>query len=158
MKLLEKDDAGSLWMLSSRERGLLITLFTHPMAPRQPARMSRNSEALEELCQADLAGELEDHGQQIRARLVEVVVDAEEADSADDEGHEWVMSLTQEDGEAFLQALNELRLRAWEQLGKPNPPEVPEDLSEDSPDVLPWWTLGIASRFQSKILSAIDPE
>ena len=115
-------------------------------------------EFLEEQCQADLAGELEDHSQQIRARLVEVVVDAEQADSADDEGHEWVMSLTREDGEAFLQALNELRLRAWEQLGKPNPPEVPEDLSEDSPDVLHWWTLGIASRFQSKILSAIDPE
>ena len=65
----------------------------------------------------------------------------------------WILRLTPEDREFLLQALNELRLGAWEQLGRPDPPEVPDDLPPTSPDILHWWSLEISSRFQSRLLS-----
>jgi hypothetical protein len=65
----------------------------------------------------------------------------------------WILRLTPEDRESFLQALNELRLGAWEQLGRPDPPEVPADLPLNSPNTLHWWNLEIASRFQGRLIS-----
>lgn len=65
----------------------------------------------------------------------------------------WILRLTPEDRESCLQALNELRLGAWEQLGRPDPPEVPDDQALDSPNILHWWTLEIASRFQGRLIS-----
>jgi hypothetical protein len=65
----------------------------------------------------------------------------------------WILRLTSEDRESFLQALNELRLGAWEQLGRPDPPEVPADLPLNSPNTVHWWNLEITSRFQGRLIS-----
>lgn len=158
MKLHLQDEEGASWLLSPGERNLLLTLFSRPTEPRQPARLSRDSEALEARCQADLAGELEQHRVALRSRLVALLRAARPFGSAEGEGAGWLLRLTVEDREGFLQALNELRLGAWEQLGRPDPPEVPPDLADNAPDILHWWTLEIASRFQGRLLSAVDPE
>lgn len=159
MRVHERDDEATSWFLSSRERNLLFTLFSRPTEPRERVRLSRTSEALEEQCQSDLAGELETHRAEVRSRLVMLLGVAVSAQTTtqtptgprEDSG--WILRLTPEDREFLLQALNELRLGAWEQLGRPDPPEVPDDLPPTSPDILHWWSLEISSRFQSRLLS-----
>ena len=159
MRLHASDDEGTSWFLTPGERKLLLTLFSRPIDPRHPPRLSRTSEALEEQCQSDLAGELEKHRAEVRSRLVVLLGVAVSAQTTiqtptgprEDSG--WILRLTSEDRESCLQALNELRLGAWEQLGRPDPPEVPDDLAPDSPNILHWWTLEIASRFQGRLIS-----
>jgi len=159
VRLHASDDEGTSWFLSPGERNLLLTLFSRLIDPRQPAQLSRTSEALEELCQSDLAGELEKNRAAVRSRLVVLLGVAVSAQTTiqtptgprEDAG--WILRLTLEDRESFLQALNDMRLGAWEQLGRPDPPEVPDDLAPDSPNILHWWTLEIASRFQGRLLS-----
>ncbi len=164
MRLHERNDEATSWFLASGERNLLLTLFSRPTEPRQRVQLSRTSEALEEQCQSDLAGELETHRAEVRSRLVMLLgvaspiqMTIQTATGArEDSG--WILRLTPEDREFFLQALNELRLGAWEQLGRPNPPEVPDDLAPTSPDILHWWNLEISSRFQGRLLSEEFPE
>jgi hypothetical protein len=164
MRLHERNDEATSWFLASGERNLLLTLFSRPTEPRQRVQLSRTSEALEEQCQSDLAGELETHRAEVRSRLVMLLVVASPIQmtiqtatgAREDSG--WILRLTPEDREFFLQALNELRLGAWEQLGRPNPPEVPDDLAPTSPDILHWWNLEISSRFQGRLLSEAFPE
>ena len=159
MRLHASDDEGTSWFLSPGERNLLLTLFSRLIDPRQPAQLSSTSEALEELCQSDLVGELETHRAEVRSRLVVLLGVAVSTQTTiqtptgprEDAG--WILRLTLEDRESFLQALNDMRLGAWEQLGRPDPPEVPDDLAPDSPNILHWWTLEIASRFQGRLLS-----
>ncbi len=159
MRVHERADEATSWFLSSRERNLLLTLFSRPTEPRERARLSRTSEALEQQCQSDLSGELEKHRAEARSRLVMLLGVAVSAQTTiqtptgprEDSG--WILRLTPEDREFLLQALNELRLGAWEQLGRPDPPEVPDDLPPTSPDILHWWSLEISSRFQSRLLS-----
>lgn len=159
MRLHASDDEGTSWFLTPGERNLLLTLFSRPVDPRQPARLSRTSEALEEQCQSDLAGELEKHRAEVRSRLVVLLGVAAlsktttKSPSETQEDSGWILRLTPEDRESCLQALNELRLGAWEQLGRPDPPEVPADLASNSPNILHWWTLEIASRFQGRLIS-----
>ena len=159
MRLHAIDDEGTSWFVTPGERNLLLTLFSRPIDPRHPPRLSRTSEALEEQCQSDLAGELEKHRAEVRSLLVVLLGVAVSAQTTiqtptgprEDSG--WILRLTSEDRESFLQALNELRLGAWEQLGRPDPPEVSDDLAPDSPNILHWWTLEIASRFQGRLIS-----
>lgn len=164
MRLHERNDEATSWFLASGERNLLLTLFSRPTEPRQRVQLSRTSEALEEQCQSDLAGELETHRAEVRSRLVMLLGVASPIQTTiqtptgarEDSG--WILRLTPEDREFLLQALNELRLGAWEQLGRPNPPEVPDDLAPTSPDILQWWNLEISSRFQGRLLSEEFPE
>lgn len=164
MRLHERNDETTSWFLASGERNLLLTLFSRPTEPRQRVQLSRTSEALEEQCQSDLAGELETHRAEVRSRLVMLLGVASPIQTTiqtptgarEDSG--WILRLTPEDREFLLQALNELRLGAWEQLGRPNPPEVPDDLTPTSPDILHWWNLEISSRFQGRLLSEEFPE
>lgn len=173
MTLHRQDEGGATWLLSTGERELLLTLFARPSSPRLPSRLSRTSAGLDEELRSDLAGELEDHRGSIRSRLMALlrgvrrisgkpwepaVSPAEEPRSLDVASAGWLLHLTTDDREALLQGLNELRLGAWEQLGRPDPPEMPASLSPTSPDLLHWWTLEIASRFQSRILSEVFPE
>jgi len=107
---------------------------------------------------------LETHRAEVRSRLVMLLGVASPIQTTiqtptgarEDSG--WILRLTPEDREFLLQALNELRLGAWEQLGRPNPPEVPDDLAPTSPDILHWWNLEISSRFQGRLLSEEFPE
>jgi hypothetical protein len=164
MRLHQRDDEATSWFLASGERNLLLTLFSRPTEPRRRVRLSRTSEALEEQCHSDLAGELETHRAEVRSRLVMLLGVASPIQTTiqtptgarEDSG--WILRLTPEDREFLLQALNELRLGAWEQLGRPNPPEVPDDLAPTSPDILHWWNLEISSRFQGRLLSEEFPE
>lgn len=164
MRLHERNDEATSWFLASGERNLLLTLFSRPTEPRQRVQLSRTSKALEEQCQSDLAGELETHRAEVRSRLVMLLGVASPIQmtiqtptrAREDSG--WILRLTPEDREFLLQALNELRLGAWEQLGRPNPPEVPDDLAPTSPDILHWWNLEISSRFQGRLLSEEFPE
>lgn len=164
MRLHERNSEATSWFLASGERNLLLTLFSRPAEPRQRVQLSRTSEALEEQCQSDLAGELERHRAEVRSRLVMLLGVASPIQTTiqtpngarEDSG--WILRLTPEDREFLLQALNELRLGAWEQLGRPNPPEVPDDLAPTSPDILHWWNLEISSRFQGRLLSEEFPE
>ena len=159
MRLHQRDDEATSWFLASGERNLLLTLFSRPTEPRQRVQLSRTSEALEEQCQSDLAGELETHRAEVRSRLVMLLGVASPIQMTiqtptgprDDSG--WILRLTPEDREFLLQALNELRLGAWEQLGRPDPPELPDNLAPTSPDILHWWNLEISSRFQGRLLS-----
>jgi hypothetical protein len=159
MRLHERNDEATSWFLASGERNLLLTLFSRPTEPRQRVQLSRTSEALEEQCQSDLAGELETHRAEVRSRLVMLLGVASPIQMTiqtptgprDDSG--WILRLTPEDREFLLQALNELRLGAWEQLGRPDPPELPDNLAPTSPDILHWWNLEISSRFQGRLLS-----
>jgi hypothetical protein len=164
MRLHQRDDEATSWFLASGERNLLLTLFSRPTEPRQRVQLSRTSEALEEQCQSDLAGELETHRAEVRSRLVMLLGVASPIQMTiqtptgprDDSG--WILRLTPEDREFLLQALNELRLGAWEQLGRPDPPELPDNLAPTSPDILHWWNLEISSRFQGRLLSEEFPE
>jgi hypothetical protein len=164
MRLHERNDEATSWFLASGERNLLLTLFSRPTEPRQRVQLSRTSEALEEQCQSDLAGELETHRAEVRSRLVMLLGVASPIQMTiqtptgprDDSG--WILRLTPEDREFLLQALNELRLGAWEQLGRPDPPELPDNLAPTSPDILHWWNLEISSRFQGRLLSEEFPE
>jgi hypothetical protein len=164
MRLLRRDDEGASWLLAPGERDLLLALFSRPGGPRSQARLSRTSPDLDARVRSELAGELEGHRDHVRARLEALFgamqeVPAERAAGADaaspgtasEPG--WILPLTPDDRECLLQALNERRLGAWESLGRPDPPEIPEALSPASPDFLHWWTLEIASRFQGRILS-----
>ena len=159
MRVYERDDEATSWFLASGERNLLLTLLSRPTEPRERARLSRTCETLEEQCQSDLAGELEKHRAEVRSRLVMLLGVAVSARTTiqtptgprEDSG--WILRLTPEDRESFLQALNELRLGAWEQLGRPDPPEVPDDLAPTSPDILHWRNLEVSSRFQGRLLS-----
>ncbi len=183
MRLHRQDDGSAAWLLSPGERELLLTLFSRPLRSRLPPRLSRTSAALDQQGHPELAAELEGHRGKIRAHLIALLREAVEihgtptgSPSSDvpDDGSEnpggdaavpqgsgpagCLLRLTPEDREAFLQALNELRLGAWEQLGRPDPPEIPDTLTPTSPELLHWWTLEIASRFQSRILAESFPE
>ncbi|MEY4689814.1 MAG: hypothetical protein RIT19_139 [Verrucomicrobiota bacterium] len=165
MRLQRKDADGASWLLTPGERDLLLALFSRPPNPRPPARLSRTSGALDERARTELAGELEAHRIRVRARLAALFQAASEASSVGSpsevpgpqEASGWILHLTPEDQESLLQALNELRLGAWEALGRPDPPEVPASLAPSSPDITHWWTLELASRFQGRILSAESP-
>ena len=164
MRLLRRDDAGASWLLSPPERDLLLALFRHSRPPRSPARLSRTSAHLDARAGAELAGELEGHRARVVTRMEALFramhpVPASPAPAPDAAGPGepsepgWILPLTPDDRECLLQALNERRLGAWESLGRPDPPEIPDPLSPDSPDALHWWTLEIASRFEGRILS-----
>ncbi|MFM8877741.1 MAG: hypothetical protein ACKOKG_01200 [Verrucomicrobiota bacterium] len=164
MRQLRRDDAGASWLLTPGERELLLALFSRPEGPRSPACLSRTSEDLDARARAELAGELEGHRDHVRTRLEALFRAMHEvpASPAAEPGAEspgapsepgWILRLTPDDRECLLQALNERRLGAWESLGRPDPPEIPDSLSPASPDFLDWWTLVIASRFQGCILS-----
>ena len=159
MRLLRRDDSGASWLLTPGERELLLALFSRPEGPRSPACLSRTSEDLDARARAELAGELEGHRDHVRARLEALFRTMHEvpASQAESPGAPlepgWILPLTAHDRECLLQALNKRRLGAWEALGRPDPPEIPDTLSPASPDFLDWWTLVIASRFQGCILS-----
>ena len=164
MRLLRRDDSGASWVLTPGERELLLALFSRPEGPRSSARLSRTSEDLDARARSELVGELEGHRAHVRARLEAMFRTMHEVPaspvaepgaaspgSASEPG--WILPLSAHDRECLLQALNERRLGAWEALGRPDPPEIPDTLSPASPDFLDWWTLVIASRFQGRILS-----
>lgn len=173
MRLHRQDEGGDSWLLSPGERELLLTLVSRTPPPRLPAQLSRTSASLDDQARNELVGELEGHREQTRGHLVKLLRGAVEipgaaakphgTESDGDEAPEttsaaWLLRLTTDDREAFLQVLNELRLAAWEQLGRPDPPEIPDNLSPTSPEILHWWTLEVASRFQGRILAEAFPE
>jgi hypothetical protein len=165
MRLLRRDDSGASWLLTPGERELLLALFSRATGPRSPARLSRTSADLDARGRSELDVELEGHRDRVRAGLEALFHAMQEVPASRAAGADaaspgtalepgWILPLTPDDRECLLQALNERRLGAWEALGRPDPPEIPEALSPASPDFLHWWTLEIASRFQGRILSA----
>lgn len=155
----EGNEGDAAWLLSPGERNLLIALFSRPPEPRDTPRLSRASADLEAQGLEDLADELARHRQALRSRMTAILDAATPVEAGPQtDGPGWILRLTPDDRETFLQSLNEIRLGAWERLGRPDPPEMPPGLSPDAPELFHWATLEIASRFQGRLLSGIFPE
>jgi hypothetical protein len=154
MKLLRRDSEGSIWHLRSRERDLLLLLFSrHPAAGRQATRISFTSEDLDRRVTGDLSSHLDEHRAAARGNVLRWLTDATVCVRG--KGG-FALTLSPGGLEELLQALNDIRLGAWERLGRPNPPDVPDDLAPESPALAEWWLLDLASGFQGRILEALE--
>lgn len=157
MRLLQKDAAGTSWHLAAVERDLMVSLLGLPPGPRSTPRLSRAAPALNEAGGAELAEELERHRASTRSRIVDLLAEASITDRVEEDGPVYLLRFSPAELETFLQVLNEVRLAAWERLGRPDPPDPPDDLSREVPEFRSWFELVVAGRVQGLVLSAVFP-
>lgn len=158
MRLLARKDGSTLWHLRSGQRDLLLVMFdaaaTRP--PRNPG-ISRMSPELDQRYRADLAEHLEGERTAAHDRLTASLRDPVRCQEMPD-GHQWLLDADQT--EVLLQALNAVRIGAWERLGCPT--EKDQRLSEafkpGTVEFLDRWLLALCSRFLEVVLVELEAD
>jgi hypothetical protein len=153
MNLLGRDDSGTVWFLRPVDvRGLRVLLDPSAPGPRSARRASLGRPEVESRVLRDLEESLAAH----QAAVRRVVAWFEDPAKCSRGKGGYALSLTHDDMELLLQALNDVRMGAWERLGRPDPPDAPDDLAPDSPALPDWWRMGVSGAWLSVLLQALE--
>ena len=155
MKLLARAPDRLVFRLAKREHeALLTTLRLCPLFPRQAKSITSDGADAAKLraAQEDLDAALAEHRQAQLTALETLLADPERCAPLKPSG--WSLVLSPADAEALLQALNEVRVGAWEKLGAPDfaAGERPK-LTEEN--FLCLWAFQLSEVFQGVLLDAL---
>jgi hypothetical protein len=158
MKLLKRAPGKWVFRLSRRDReALQTTLWLRTVLARTPRSISSDTITTDTLrsAQEDLDQALQEHRQELARTVDELLKDPNRCAVADNGTCD--LTLTSDDMETLLQALNEVRVGAWEKLGQPNfdEGEVPEP---DADNLHAYWALQLTDAFQGLLLMALSDE
>lgn len=159
MKLVSREADRLEFKLSKREHeALMTTLRLAPLFPRGESPISRDSTKLGEQvpsAQADLDEALADHRLEQTEAITRLLTDPKRCTKMG--AGAWKLTLTVSDADRMLQVLNEIRVGAWEKLGRPDfeegsRPEVTEE------NFLCFWAFQLTDVFEGQLLAALDGE
>jgi hypothetical protein len=107
------------------------------------------------VAQEDLAAALKDHREELSQGMEALLAD--QARCVPQKGGGYQLILKGGDAELLLQALNDVRVGAWEKLG------CPDFESGDRPELsdenfLCFWAFQVTDVFQGELLAALMPE
>lgn len=152
MKLVSRDPAQLVFRLDSREYDALraaIALRAH--LTRRPRPLTGDTAVPEslQLAEQDLADALTEHRRELTSGVDSLLTDPVRCASRPRGAR--LLTLNTDDSNLLLQALNDLRIGAWERLGCPDfeagdRPEVTED------NFLCLWALQVTDLFQAHLL------
>jgi len=158
MKLLFREPGRLVFRVSRREHEALLTLLRmrahFPRGPR-PLTGDTATEARLRAAQADLDAALGEFRQELTTDVEALLADAGRCTPRKGGGYE--LTLNTEASQMLLQALNEVRVGAWEKLGCPdfesgNHPDLTEE------NFLCFWALQMTDLFQGVLLAALAGE
>ncbi|MSU36170.1 MAG: hypothetical protein EXS36_13925 [Pedosphaera sp.] len=144
-----------VFRLKPRERELLLSVLGfRKHFPRQSLAISRDPDTATDLCEAgqDLNSSLAAHWGLVAKSVDRMLKDPVRCRGIDG-GHELLMDSDQVHG--LLQALNDVRLRAWEKLGRPDV-ETGVVLKIGSDNIVGLRVLQLTALFQGSLLEALD--
>lgn len=158
MKLLSREPDKSSFRISKREyEALLVALRFRNHLGRRPRPLCSDTTSDPRLISAqdDLASALADHRREVSEAVEALLADTERCQPQ--KGGGFRLTLSGAEFEQLLQALNEVRMGAWERLGCPDfdsgdRPEVSEE------NFLCFWAFQVTDLFQGELLSALHPE
>lgn len=158
MKLLKRAPGKWVFRLSRRDReALQTTLWLRTVLVRKPRSLSSDTISSDSLrsAQEDFDQALQEHRQELARNVDDLLKDPKRCAVA--ENGTCDLTLTSDDVETLLQALNEVRVGAWEKLGQPNfeEGEVPEP---DEDNLHAYWALQLTDAFQGLLLMALSDE
>lgn len=155
MKLLDRNHDGCTFLLGKKERRILLELLRRYPLTTATHQLER-SKALEIQPHGDpalLRETLDQSRSQVRSEL-QTFLNEEERWSEDELGLR--LSLTPEQVEIVLQALNDVRVGSWTRLGSPDDQHAPPLLlTADNIELA--WAMDMAGHFQMQFLAAHDP-
>jgi hypothetical protein len=154
VKLISRDQDRTVWLLRGVDRDSLLLLLDAGLTrPTRRPGISRHSADLNDRFQADLGDRLKAHRAAMHGSVTGWLRDP--AKCAEGKGgHAWTLSVGEV--ETLLQALNQLRIAAWERLGRPDPLHPTAPLVPGSLEFLDWWILELASRFEGRVLHGLE--
>lgn len=155
MKLLSRNSGKLVFRLSRRDReALQATIRLRELLDRKPRSLTGDTATNPKLrsAQEDLDGALAEHRQEINGAVDALLQDPKRC--AVGKNGACDLTLSPNDTELLLQALNEVRVGAWEKLGCPNfeAGEVPDPNEEN---LHAYWALQLTDNFQGRLLSAL---
>lgn len=158
MRLLSRDEDGSVWHLGSGQRDLLLVMFD--AAATRPGRkpgISRMSPELDARYRADLAENLELERISAQGTLTDSLRDPVRCEELPD-GHRWRLDL--DETETFLQALNAIRIGAWERLGCPDESDavLSQAFQPGTVEFLDRWLFALSGRFLERVLVELEED
>ncbi len=159
MKLIHRGVDQLVFRLSKREHeALTTTLRLAALFPRGNEPLSRESAGLNKQvpsAQADLDEAMADHRLEQTAGVTALITDPRRCTKLEAGG--WRLTLNDADSNRLLQVLNEIRVGAWEKLGRPDfesekRPAVTED------NFLCFWAFQLTDLFEGVLLAALEGE
>jgi hypothetical protein len=158
MKLILRDSDRLVFRLSKREHeALLTTLRMSALFPLGPQPISRDAAAgkVVRSAQEELDQALSDHRVEQATAITCLLTDPLRCACQESGG--WKLTLGPADTERLLQVLNEIRVGAWEKLGRPDfekgtRPEITEE------NFLCFWAFQLTDLFEGVLLAALDGE
>lgn len=158
MKLLSREPNQIVFRIAKREyEALLVALRLRSHLPRRPRSLASDTPREDRLivAQEDLGAALKEHREELSQGMEALLAD--KARCVPQKGGGYQMILKGADAELLLQALNDVRVGAWEKLGCPDfeAGERPE-LSDEN--FLCFWAFQVTDVFQGELLAALMPE
>ena len=155
MKLVSRDSEALVFRLTRREPDTLRMLLRLRNAfPRAPRSLSHDrGSALLDAATMELESALGEH-RAAQVTLLDQLL-ADPARITPDAGGVR-LRLSHSDVELLLQALNEVRIGAWEKLGCPESNPI-EPLGAGEKHFLCYWALDLSAQFQEALLLALEP-
>jgi hypothetical protein len=160
MKLILRESDRLVFRLSKREHeALLTTLRMSALFPLGAQPISRDAAAGDVVrsAQEDLNQALSDHRVEQAAGITGLLTDPLRCACQASGG--WQLTLGPADSDRLLQVLNEIRVGAWEKLGRPDfekgtRPEITEE------NFLCFWAFQLTDLFEGVLLAALagDPD
>lgn len=155
MTFERRDGTDWIFRLESKERELLLSVLEfRGQFPRRGLSISRDPDTAAELAEAgqDLISSLTAHRESVAKSVDQMLKDPVRC-RAIPGGHELLMDSDQV--HRLLQALNDVRIGAWETMGCPDfesavKPKI------GSKGVVGLWVLQLTALFQSRLLAALE--
>jgi hypothetical protein len=158
MKLLSRDPKSLIFRISRREHeAMVVALRLRSHLSR--ARRSIASDTLREdrlrTAEEDLAEALKEHREELTSGTERLLADA--AKCSPQKGGGYHLTLAPADAELLLQALNDVRVGAWEKLGCPDF-EGGDRPGLNDENFLCFWAFQVTDLFQGELLAALSGE
>ncbi len=158
MKLLSRNPEALVFRISKREHEALLValrLRSHLSRSRRPIASDTPREDRVRTAEEDLAEAMKEHRQELTQGTENLLADAEKC--VPQKGGGYHLELNPADSEMLLQALNDLRVGAWEKLGRPDieggdRPELNDE------NFLCFWAFQVTDLFQGELLAALTGE
>lgn len=158
MKLLSRNPESLVFRLSKREHeALLVALRLRSHLSRAPRSIASDTPREDKLrtAEADLADALKEHRTELTQGTESLLADT--ARCSPQKGGGYHLTLAPADSEMLLQALNDVRVGAWEKLGCPDfeggdRPELNDE------NFLCFWAFQVTDLFQGELLAALSGE
>ena len=153
MKLIERTAERLVFGLGSREKTFLERLLSYyPILPDASPRLTR--EPLAEMAEADLLlqNSLREHKLELAGWLR---LHLAEGEALRRSATGWRLTLHAADSDRLLQIFNELRVGAWNKLGRPE--ALDDESLANLPGAVPFFAImTLAGQFQMNLLHALE--